>query len=115
MNTQNPSAQAQTITIEIDAKTATARHIAHLQQIITDRNATIAKLEERMAAGEGSPLLEEAHRRGYEEGWRDNAHHLINALDDSKRALEASRRIAIRATRLQSDTEVVQAFAGDDE
>jgi hypothetical protein len=81
-----------TLVIEIDENDAKARHIAQLQSVITKRNEEIERLQARLDAGEGSPLVAAAFERGRREGWTACSHALMNAVDTAILALTATRK-----------------------
>lgn len=84
------------ITIEIDPRDALIRQIESLQSALTKRNKTIQDLKNRLEAGEGSPLVEEARQLGYKRGWIDCAGQLMDATRKSALLLAEVREDAFK-------------------
>lgn len=62
-------------------------HIEGLQATLTKRNARIAELEAQLSAGSDSPLVQNAIRKAYQNGWKACAGHLMEATRDAAVAL----------------------------
>ena len=76
------------ITIEFSVDDAKARHIEHLQDVITKRNKRIAELEAQLEPG---AIDSEHYRRGYRDGWRQQYYATTNAVDRAVNGLRDLR------------------------
>lgn len=102
-----------TITIEIDEKHALVRHIQSIEEALAKRNATIERLQERLDAGEESPLIQFAYERGKRDGWRGCSNAIAGAVDQATRALASARSDAVHAyTQPERDARQASSDAG---
>jgi flagellar biosynthesis/type III secretory pathway protein FliH len=86
-----------TITIEIEAKDALILHNQSLEAALAKRNETIERLQAKLDAGEGSPLVAEAYEKGRKAGWTECANKLQEATRETARLLGAVNHNAFQA------------------
>lgn len=65
-------------TAEIPLTDKQAAHVAGLEAIIRQKNEKIARLEEQVAAGGESPIVQRRIKKAYKDGWEDAANRMMN-------------------------------------
>lgn len=83
------------VTIQVSAKEALLRHIQSLEGALAKRNLRIEQLEARIAAGEESPLIEQARTEGYTAGWKACANRLTEITHTAALNLRDIRKDAL--------------------
>ncbi len=69
-------------------------HIEGLQATLTKRNARIEELEAQVEKLKKSPANKDAERKGYKQGWKDCASHLMEITRKTALELREIRREA---------------------
>jgi phage protein U len=82
------------ITITIPVTQAAQRHIEHLQDVLSKRNAEIDRLLKRVEEAETGEPNQLALGKAYRRGWQEAANHLMSTTQTAARALGAVRKDA---------------------
>lgn len=78
-------------TEEIPLTDKQAAHVAGLEAIIRQKNEKITRLEEQVAAGSESPIVQRRIKKAYKDGWEDAANRMMNMTNQAAVALRQLR------------------------
>ena len=83
--------------MELDNRDALIAHIKGLQITITERNARIAELQEKLAIPMPlEPEIEKRITKAYKDGWKDCATHMMELTRNTATELGKVRKEAYR-------------------
>ena len=78
-------------TAQIPLTDKQAAHVAGLEAIIRQKNEKIARLEEQVAAGGESPIVQRRIKKAYKNGWEDAANRMMGVTHEAAISLRKLR------------------------